>query len=136
MVPAAAASGWRQIFRVTLIVGLLARSSTAMLRWWSSADRFGLSLRSLVAPLLHLDGRVDEVFLVEHGTQGVLALGGAELPRRDIRVVRVVAQRLPVLGLGLAPEVPTAGLAAVEGVDAHELTELAEVGDPAVLLQG
>src|SRR4029453_16236587 len=140
MVPAAAASGWRQIFRVTLIVGSLARSSTAMLRWGSKPGSRGLSrdLRrgSLVTPLLHLDGRVDEVFLVEDRTQRVLALGGAELPRRDVGVVLVVAQRLPILGLGLGPEVPPAGLAAVEGVDAHELTELEEVGDPTGLLQG
>ena len=46
-----------------------------------------------------------------------------------------MAQRLTILGLALRPEVATARLGPVEGVDAHELTELEEVGDAAGLLE-
>ena len=46
-----------------------------------------------------------------------------------------MTQRLAVLGLALGPEVTAAGLAAVQGVDAHELAQLEEVGDAAGLLE-
>jgi hypothetical protein len=58
-----------------------------------------------------------------------------ELPGRDVGELVVVAQRLAVLGLGLGTEVAAAGLAPVQGVDAHEFAEFEEVGDAAGLLQ-
>ena len=60
----------------------------------------------------------------------------APLPGGDVRELVVVTQRLAVLGLRLGPEVPAAGLPPVQGVDAHELAELEEVGHTAGLLQG
>src|SRR5918992_2941527 len=126
------------MFRVTFI--WFARSSTAWSRWWwTGADRSGLSPRelvererSLVAPLLHLGELVLERFLV-HDRGAVLA---GPLPRRHVGVLVVVPESLAVLGLRLRPEVAAAGLAPVERVDAHQLAELEEVGDPAGPLQG
>src|SRR5215207_10691746 len=86
---------------------------------------------SLVASLLHLDVLVRQRLLVQ---DRLTALTG-ELPRRHIRKLVVVPQRLAVLGLRLRPEVATAGLAADQGVDAHQLAELEEVGHPAGPLQ-
>ncbi len=54
-------------------------------------------------------------------------------PRRRRTRRRGAAPRRPRSGLG--PEVAAAGLAAVQGVDAHQLAELEEVGHPAGLLQ-
>src|SRR5690606_4750517 len=59
----------------------------------------------------------------------------AELPGRDVRELFVVAQSLAVLGLRLGAEVTATRLATVEGVDAHEFTELDEVSHAAGLLQ-
>src|SRR4051794_23820107 len=91
---------------------------------------------SLVAPLLELDGFVDEVLLVQHGPAHLaVTVSALELPGRDVEELVVVALGLPVLGLRLRPEVAAAGLATVQRVDAHELTQLEEVGDAAGLLQ-
>ncbi len=49
----------------------------------------------------------------------------------DLREVLVVADRLALLGLVLLAQVAAAGLVAGEGVAAHQLRELEEVGDPA-----
>src|SRR6476659_477336 len=59
----------------------------------------------------------------------------APLPGGDVGELVVVTQRLAVLGLGLGAEVAAAGLAAVQRVDAHQLSELEEVGDAAGLLE-
>ena len=74
-------------------------------------------------------------------TSGSLCRIGAfprarELPRRDVEELVVVTQRLAVLGLGLGAEVAAAGLAPVQGVDAHELAQLEEVGHAARALEG
>ena len=64
-----------------------------------------------------------------------LAAVAAELPGRHVGELLVVTQRLTLLGLRLGAEVASARLATVEGVDAHQLTELDEVGDAAGLLE-
>src|SRR3712207_1822292 len=87
---------------------------------------------SLVTALGEVDVLVLEVLAVQD--RG-LALG-RPLPRGDVGVVLVVPQRLALGGLALGPEVPTAALVAVQGVDAHQLGELDEVGHPAGVLQG
>ena len=46
-----------------------------------------LSLRSLVAPLLHLDELIGQLFLVQHR----LLVLTCPLPGRDVRVLVVVA---------------------------------------------
>src|SRR5215207_7943720 len=91
---------------------------------------------SLVAPLLELDGFVHEILLVQdrHAHLAV-AVAALELPRGDVQELVVTAQRLAVLRLRLGAEVSAAGLPAVQGVDAHQLAELEEVGDPAGLLE-
>src|SRR5215212_9169313 len=123
------ASGWRQIFRVTCTGGLA--SHRPQCTWLLCVEWFA---RSLVAPLLHLDGRVDEVLLVQHGSAELVgAVLTGELPRGDVRVEVVVAQRLAVLGLRLAAEVAAAGLPPVQRVDAHQLPEPEEVRNPAGL---
>src|SRR5579859_3552147 len=58
-----------------------------------------------------------------------------ELPCRNIAKMLVVAQGFAVRGLALRPEVPAAGLAAVQGINTHQLGQLEEVRDPAGLLQ-
>src|SRR3954469_19480928 len=87
---------------------------------------------SLVAALGEVDVLVLERLAVQHGG---LALR-RPLPRGDVGEVLVVAQRLALGGLALGPEVPTTALVAVQGVDAHELGEVDEVGNPAGVLQG
>src|SRR6187200_1941126 len=59
----------------------------------------------------------------------------APLPRRDVREVLVVAQRLSLLRLVLGAEVTTAALAPLESVATHQHAELEEVVDAARLLQ-
>ena len=58
-----------------------------------------------------------------------VALTGS-LPGRDVEELVIVAKRLTFLSLGLGPEVASAGLATMQGVDAHQFTELEEVSDP------
>src|SRR4051812_30841310 len=86
---------------------------------------------SLIAPLLHLDVLIDQWFLVQDG----FATVAAPLPGRHVGDLVVVSQGLAVLGLRLGPEVTATGLAALQGVDAHQLTELDEVGHPAGLFE-
>ena len=57
------------------------------------------------------------------------------LPGADEGEVLVVALGLALVGLVLDPEVAAAGLLAHEGVAAHELGQLEEVGDPQHLLE-
>src|SRR5689334_544865 len=56
-------------------------------------------------------------------------------PHRGVSEARIVTLGFTVVGLMLLAEVPAARLFAKEGVFAHELTELEEVGDPASLLE-
>src|SRR3712207_6782224 len=99
MAPSVAGLAWRQILSL-----ILTRS------------------RSLVAPLLHLDELIDQVLLVQDRRAHVVTLRVSRpLPRGDVGVLVVVTQRLAVLGLRLPAEVPAAGLAPVQGVDAHQL---------------
>src|SRR3712207_5296676 len=86
---------------------------------------------SLVAALGEVDVLVLEVFAVQDGGSALRR----PLPRGDVGEVLVVAQRLPLGGLALGPEVAAAALGPVQGVDAHELGELDEVGHPAGVLQ-
>ena len=58
-----------------------------------------------------------------------------ELPAGDVAEVVVVAGRFAVFGLVLLAEVAAAALVAVQRVDAHQLGQFEEVGDPAGLLQ-
>src|SRR5207245_5325913 len=84
---------------------------------------------SLVAPLRELDRLELERLLVQDG----FLAHTRELPRRDVRELVVVAERFAVLGLVLDPEVPAAALLPVQGVEAHELGDLAERGAPSRL---
>src|SRR4051794_21014190 len=104
----------------------------ALSAWRQILSPILMAQPSLVAPRLQLDELVGEVLLVQHRR---LTCTGP-LPGCDVGVLLVVAQRLAVLGLRLGPEVAAARLAPVEGVDAHQLAELEEVGDPAGLLEG
>src|SRR4051812_15263514 len=72
-----------------------------------------------------------EWFLVQRR----LLADAVELPRRDVRIVRVVAHRLAVGRLALFAEVAAARLAAVQGVECQQLRELEVVGDPAGVLE-
>src|SRR5207237_4733005 len=58
-----------------------------------------------------------------------------ELPRRDVRVIPVVAQRFAVGRLALFAKMPATRFAAVQGVERQQLTELEVVGDTARILE-
>src|SRR5512145_1043869 len=83
--------------------------------------------RSLVAPGLEVHVLEDEWL---HVPDRLLPLARV-LPRRDVAEALVVAQSLALLGLVLLAEVPAAGFLALEGVEAHQLAELEEVGHAA-----
>src|SRR4051812_28698759 len=119
MRPSALACGCRQTLTVMFTACL---SYDSRLR---GAERWLRSVGSLVAPLLHLDVLIHQRFLVQHGLAAVPGV----LPGADVGELVVVPESLPVLGLGLRPEVPAAGLPPDEGVDAHQLAELEEVRD-------
>src|SRR4051812_30923134 len=70
-------------------------------------------------------------FLVQHW----LAPRWGVLPRRGVRELVVVAQRLALVGLVLDPEVTAARLLSVQRVATHERRELEEVGDASCLLE-
>src|SRR3954469_12341690 len=70
-------------------------------------------------------------FLVQHW----LAPRWGVLPRRGIRELVVVAQRLALVGLVLDTEMTAARLLAVQGVTTHERGELEEVGYPSRLFE-
>ncbi len=61
--------------------------------------------------------------------------GSAILPCGDVGVMLIVTLGFAIGCLILLAEVTAAGLVAVEGVDAHELGELKEVGHAAGLFQ-
>ena len=61
---------------------------------------------------------------------GRLAVTG-EFPGSDVAVVLVIAKRFVLFRLVLFTEVSTAGFVSFERVDAHQLRELEEVGNPA-----
>jgi hypothetical protein len=61
--------------------------------------------------------------------------GALVLPHGRVGEALVVALGLAVVHLVLLAEVAAAGLVAGEGVEAHELAELEEVGDAAGLLE-
>src|SRR3954452_6502420 len=106
---------------------LLARSSTP-----DQALRYPTLRRSLVRPLLHLDVLVHQRLLVQDRAPAL----ARELPGRHVGELVVVAQRLAVGGLRLRAEVATTGFASVQRIDAHELAQLQEVGDPPGPLEG
>src|SRR5680860_113299 len=85
----------------------------------------------LVVPLRELHMLELERLLVQLGSRA----DTGELPRRDVRELLVVAARLAIVGLVLDPVVTAAAFLAFEGVEAHELAELQEVGDAARLLE-
>src|ERR687890_1979012 len=86
---------------------------------------------SLVAALGEVDVLVLEVFAVQDRGSALWR----PLPGGDVGEVLVVAQRLALGGLALRAEVPAAALGAVQGVDAHQLGQLDEVGHPAGVLE-
>src|SRR5579884_4348627 len=59
------------------------------------------------------------------------AILAAVLPGGHVGKVLVVAQRFAILGLALHPEVAAARLGTVPGVQADQLGQLQEIGDPA-----
>src|SRR4051794_22273733 len=87
---------------------------------------------SLVAALGEVDVLVLEGFAVQDRRFAL----PRPLPGRDVGEVLVVAERLALGSLALGAEVTAAALATVQGVDAHQLGELDEVGDPAGVLEG
>src|SRR5438477_4022884 len=80
-----------------------------------------------VTPLCRVHFLELELLLVEHR----LAADAGELPRRDVREVPVVAQRLAVRGLALLSEVAAARFAALQRVEREQLRELEIVADAA-----
>src|SRR5437870_9098756 len=58
-----------------------------------------------------------------------------ELPRRDVREIRVVAQRLAVWRLTFFPEMSAAGFPAFERIECEQFTELEIVGDATRVLE-
>src|SRR4051794_2247456 len=102
----------------------LALRSRPLARWSAPAV---VANGLLVRPLLHLDVLVHQRLLVQDRTPAL----ARELPGRHVGELVVVAQRLAVGGLRLRAEVPTTGFATVQRIDAHELAQLQEVGDPA-----
>src|SRR5690348_16808808 len=89
------------------------------------------SAGSLVAAL----GKVDVLELEGLAVQDRRLPVGRPLPCGGVGEVLVVAQRLALGGLVLGPEMPAAALVAVQGVDAHELGQLDEVGHPPGVLE-
>src|SRR4051794_19285118 len=98
----------------------------------SSSLVAALGSSSLVAAL----GQVDVLVLEGFAVQDRRFALRRPLPGRDVGEVLVVAERLALGGLALGAEVTAAALATVQGVDAHELGEFDEVGDPAGVLEG
>src|SRR5208283_1239831 len=86
---------------------------------------------SLVIPLGHVHGFVDERFLVQLRRLAFALV----LPGRRIGVLFVVAQALALRVDVLLAEVTAAGLVAIQGVEAEQLGEFEEVGHPAGALQ-
>ena len=58
-----------------------------------------------------------------------------ELPRRDVRIVVIVSQRLAFRRLALLAEVPAARFPAFACVERQQLRELEVVGDAAGVLE-
>src|SRR5699024_11681717 len=84
---------------------------------------------SLITPLFHSDVCEFQRLLVQD------RFVFAELPCRDIGKLIVDAQRLTVFSLALATEMTTARFTAVQGVNAHELGQLQEIGNASGALQ-
>ena len=81
--------------------------------------------------MLQLDELILQRLLVQDGS----LRGAGVLPGGDVGVLVIVTQGLAVLGLALRTEVPATGLAAVQGVDAHQFAEFHEVGHAAGALE-
>src|SRR6476659_5673610 len=58
-----------------------------------------------------------------------------DLPRRDVHIALVVAQRFALRRLALLAEVAAARLAALQGVEREQLRELQVVGDAASVFE-
>src|SRR4051794_17830322 len=83
-------------------------------------------LGSLVAPSRELDVLERQWLLTQDGR----SVAASILPTGDVREVLVVPQRLAIFGLALDSEVPAGRLRPVPGIQAQQLRQLQEVGDP------
>src|SRR5207244_2966630 len=86
---------------------------------------------SLVTTLRRMHFLELQLLFVEHR----LAADAGELPRGDVRIILVVAQRFAVGRLALLAEVAAARFAAVQRVEGEQLGELEVVADAAGVLE-